>query len=91
MGSGLGWGHNVFLIRSDLISFRSLATQGSGVLGLFFFLQLPRRQHWDGSAEMCLGSACTDSSKTLAKCSHHVDVCVWKMYNINYNSIVSAP
>lgn len=37
MGSGLGWGHNVFLIRSDLISFRSLATQGSGVLGFCFF------------------------------------------------------
>lgn len=52
MASGLGWGHDIFLIRSGVISLRSLATQDGGG---FFSLRLPRRQHWGGSAEMCLG------------------------------------
>ena len=66
MASGLGWGHNIFLIRSRVISIRSLATQ-DGVFFFFFPLHLPRKEHWGGSAEMCLGSACMDANKTLAK------------------------
>ena len=62
MASGLGWGHNIVLIRSGVISLRSLATQDGGG----FSLHLPRRQHWGGSAEMRLGSACMGANKTLA-------------------------
>ena len=35
MASGLGWGHNIFLIRSGVISLRFPATQDSGVCSFF--------------------------------------------------------
>ena len=72
MAGGLGWGHNTFLIRSGVISLRSLATQDGGVF-FFFFSYTCLEGNIEVALQKCVWGmhTCMDANKMLAKCGHY--------------------